>query len=328
MKGGLVCLGSLETSALPSPFDRAASLADNGSGAERQRPAAGGTHRAGSGRREAGGAAAQRAFARGAAARFGAAPVLPSRVRASHTGGGSRPTPPRPSPRSKRSLGPEGFPCPWAPLRKEPPQPAVRARGVGRRTTWRKGAFRRHEALNETQRPTPSRSPAGKRGAGELRLFRINRFPSHPTHLPPSQKKKKKIEKYIKTKRRSGRSPKSCEQKVPRADFAGITGPNSGTSGPRRRGGCVLGLPAPTPPPLPRGNGCSAAPSRLGGSPCRWRGTHPTPPPSPPGSPAGTAAPPLGAVPGAPGGGGEGAEGGEPGAGPGNSIAGFFFFLV
>lgn len=198
MKGGLVCLGSLETSALPSPFDRAASLADNGSGAERQRPAAGGTHRAGSGRREAGGAAAQRAFARGAAARFGAVPVLPSRVRASHTGGGSRPTPPRPSPRSKRSLGPEGFPCPWAPLRKEPPQPAVRARGVGRRTTWRKGAFRRHEALNETQRPTPSRSPAGKRGAGELRLFRINRFPSHPTHLPPSQKKKKKSKNILK----------------------------------------------------------------------------------------------------------------------------------
>ena len=56
-------------------------------------------------------------------------------------------------------------------------------------------------------------------------------------------------------------------------------------------------------------------------------GLTPLPPPHLQAARPGLPAPPLGAVPGAPGGGGEGAEGGEPGAGPGNSIAGFFFFF-
>lgn len=130
MKGGLVCLGSLETSALPSPFDRVASLADNGSGAERQRPAAGSTHRAGSGQRAAGGAAAQCAVcAWGPPFALGLRPSCrPESARL------TREVEADPAERSSLSL--KGFPCPWAPLRKEPQQ---RPSDAERR--WEKGLF-------------------------------------------------------------------------------------------------------------------------------------------------------------------------------------------
>lgn len=152
-------------------------------------------------------------------------------------------------------------------------------------------------------------------------MFRINRFPSHPN---PEKKKYRKIYlKKEKKKKISGRSPKSCEQMVPRADFAGITGrvrapPKS--PDPAVGGLCAGGC-RPPPPPWAV---TAALPSPGSGAP---RAGEEGRPPPPAGCQAGTAAPPRGAVPGAPGGGGEGAEGGEPGAGPGNPIAGFFLVL-
>lgn len=107
-------------------------------------------------------------------------------------------------------------------------------------------------------------------------MFQINRFPSHPN---PEKKKYRKIYlKKEKKKKISGRSPKSCEQMVPRANFAGITGrvrapPKS--PDPAVGGLCAGGC-RPPPPPWAV---TAALPSPGSGAPRAGEEGRPPPPP-------------------------------------------------